>query len=201
MELFVRVVDRLVVRAEHVVVDHAVRLGVHAGGHGEVVDVGLRGERVAHVRRRGGPVPEPGQVRRQAGPDVVGAETVERHDQHQRVPRDRGDRGDRDQGARDSADHHAGRTVEHRNYLVAGRTTERLEFGYPVRIKPVRIIFTIFDGARDRGGPVVSRTIRLWTGLKKRAGRTTCEYELYLSCERRGTSRCPSNACQRRRAR
>jgi len=95
-------VHRLVVSVEHVVVEHAVRLGVHSGGHGEMVDERLRRERAAHVRRRGGSVPEPGHCRRQVGPDVTGPETVERHDHRHRVSADdrhsgrrhREDRGD-----------------------------------------------------------------------------------------------------------
>jgi len=91
VEQFVRVVHRRAVAivVEHVVVEHAVRLGMQPGGHGEVVDERLRGKRGAHVRRRGGRVPEPGQVRRRVGPDVVGAETVERQHDRRRVSRDR----------------------------------------------------------------------------------------------------------------
>jgi len=83
-------VHRLVVTVEHGIVEHTVRLGVHSGGHGEVIDERLRGERTAHVRRRGGRVPEPGHVRRHVGPDVIGPETVERHDHDHRVSRDTG---------------------------------------------------------------------------------------------------------------
>lgn len=90
MELLVRVVHRFVAPVEHVVVQHAVGLGIHAGGQAEVIDERLRGERAAYVRRRGGRVPEPGHVRRRVGLDVVGPEPVERHDHHRRVPRDRG---------------------------------------------------------------------------------------------------------------
>jgi len=89
VELLVRVVhDRCVVPIEHVIVEHAVRLGVHSGGHGEVVDERLSGERASHVRRRCGCVPEPGQCRRHLWPDIIGPETVERHDHRHRVSAD-----------------------------------------------------------------------------------------------------------------
>jgi len=76
---------------------------VHSGGYGEMVDERLRGECTAHVRRRGGRVPELCQCRRLVRPDVIGPETVERHDHRHRVStdglhsghRDREDRGDR----------------------------------------------------------------------------------------------------------
>lgn len=82
MELLVRVVHRFVASVEHVVVQHAVCLGMHTGDHAEVIDERLCGKRVAHVRWRGGRVPEPDHVRCHVGLDVVGAEPVERHDHH-----------------------------------------------------------------------------------------------------------------------
>jgi len=92
MELLVRVVHRLVVAVEHGIVEHAMCLGIQSGGHGEVVDERLRGERAAHVRRRGGRVPELGHVRRHVGLDIIGTETVERYDHRHRVSLDGGRR-------------------------------------------------------------------------------------------------------------
>lgn len=92
MEVLVRGVHRLVVPVEHDVVQYAVRLGVQPGGDREVIDERLGGEHRTHVRRRGGRVPEPDQVGRQVGPEVVDAEPVERQDQQERMSRDR-DRG------------------------------------------------------------------------------------------------------------
>lgn len=116
MEQLVRVVHGLVVPVEHVIVDDAVGLGIEARGDGEMVDERLRGEHVAHVRRRGGRLAETGQVRCDVGPHVVRAKAVERRDHHQRVPRDRGGR-DRDDRAQ------RGRTEHDRRHHDGGRST------------------------------------------------------------------------------
>lgn len=113
VELLVRVVYGLVVLVKHVVIEHAVGLGIEARSHGEVVDERLRGEHVAQVRWRGGRFAESYQVRRRVGPHVVGVEAVERHHQEHRVS-SRGRLG-RGQGRRDHAQrgHCSGRERQH----------------------------------------------------------------------------------------
>lgn len=128
MEHLVPVVHGLVApTVEHVVVDHAVGFRVHAGSHREVVDERLRGEHAAHVRRRRGRRPKPGEGRRHVGLHVVGSETVERHDHHDRVSADRRDRGRGEQAAQDRQERDDQHRAGHARNLGRGELKQKYD--------------------------------------------------------------------------